>query len=59
MVKIHETNLSLIPNAVLIAGNAGPTIPMSRAPIKTPTNSKARILFLSELSITIVDLFHL
>ena len=51
IVNIHDTNLSLIPNAILIAGRAGPTIPISRAPMNTPTNSTAKILFLSELSI--------
>ena len=44
---------------LLIAGKAGPTIPISRAPINTPTKSSANILFLSELFMVIVVFFLL
>ncbi|WP_255360692.1 hypothetical protein [Methanobacterium sp. A39] len=45
MVNIRDSPSFTVKND-LTAGNTGPTMPISRAPLNTPTKSRAKILFL-------------
>src|SRR5450759_1109355 len=42
-LKIHDPARESSPNSASMAGSAGPTIAMSRAPMSTPTNSTATV----------------
>src|SRR5664280_1285008 len=42
-LKIHDPSRESSPNSASMAGSAGPTIAMSRAPMSTPTNSTATV----------------
>lgn len=44
MLKIQDKSLSFTPKYACMAGSAGPTIPMSRAPMKTPTKRSIKIV---------------
>jgi hypothetical protein len=45
MVKTQDKILSFTPKYNWIAGSAGPTIPISREPMKTPTKSSNNMRF--------------
>ena len=51
MVKIQDRILSFIPKYDCMAGSAGPTIPISTAPMKTPMKSRNNMVFGLLLSI--------